>query len=706
MKSMKFFAFLLASGLLALVLSVGMTAKDEADISGAIRSEDQYPAPALDSAGAGEQAAGETGCWIFVGERFVKGKAFRVSAADISNIEADVKGNTLTSVYFQQSGSSTATFTWTASSDLKVLKPGEEIIFNAILSHTGDGYATAGISFQPFGTDPNTGNPNCITALPGWDRVVTRDEHKTSFAVPKGPHFPGGKAELRFDIRPGGDSSSYYRAYDWRPVCPPSSKTPESKAELPPRAASGPILDAAETANAARAVRLAYFQAMYLELDYATAWGPRKLWWTIDEYAVDKLLGAGQVVQKFATAGAQAGGLALAAFLFEQAAETVVKRGLRSFDQFLVGDSLISNLDAVYASTNWDVIDRLPSEEAKLESISKLADIMDNGRRGSAPVKLLDLAIPLSVYANVWSRTNFSLSCSEHVLFRLYELHLAEKSRSLQVYEAKSPISLHLYDAKRRHVGLLAGGAVESAIPGAFYVPETASRPQRIGILNPPPGLVLEISGTGDGSCTFSQAGYVGATRTASGATFPPFAVSRAFRASIGGGQSQLDVDRNGDGAPDSTLTLDKPAGQIRLETVLPPVGADAEPVRVFGNMNGDGVLNGPSKPAMFTVDRPTAVLSIQNYHWNNGRGSAPGTIALRHADGTMYGPWPAKEIDGQGNARNVFWTCEPHVVIKPGTYTIVDSSPATWSHNGGSNGAGFSEIRGGEPVLAGPQRQ
>ena len=63
MKSMKFFAFLLASGLMALVLSVGMTAKDEADISGAIRSEDQYPAPALDSAGAGsrpreKQAAG------------------------------------------------------------------------------------------------------------------------------------------------------------------------------------------------------------------------------------------------------------------------------------------------------------------------------------------------------------------------------------------------------------------------------------------------------------------------------------------------------------------------------------------------------------------------------------------------------------------------------------------------------------------------
>ena len=71
------------------------------------------------------------------------------------------------------------------------------------------------------------------------------------------------------------------------------------------------------------------------------------------------------------------------------------------------------------------------------------------------------------------------------------------------------------------------------------------------------------------------------------------------------------------------------------------------------------------------------------------------GTIALRHSDGTVYGPWQTEGALGQGGVKNAYWFVRPNADIKAGTYTVVDSDPSTWSHNSGSAGAGFTEIRG-----------
>jgi hypothetical protein len=113
-----------------------------------------------------------------------------------------------------------------------------------------------------------------------------------------------------------------------------------------------------------------------------------------------------------------------------------------------------------------------------------------------------------------------------------------------------------------------------------------------------------------------------------------------------------------------------------------------------FKNGNIYAVHNGGSQPT-FSVKVPTLVTKVGNYHWNYGRGARPGKIALRHEDGTTYGPWQANGRSGQGGAPEAYWECPVDLVIKPGTYRVIDSDPATWSQNELTNGAGMSEITG-----------
>ena len=136
-----------------------------------------------------------------------------------------------------------------------------------------------------------------------------------------------------------------------------------------------------------------------------------------------------------------------------------------------------------------------------------------------------------------------------------------------------------------------------------------------------------------------------------------------------------------------------------------PPTDDDASEVEIFDNGNIGGVGNRPTQPTRFTISRPHVITTIVNYHWTNGRGAAPGTIALRGSDGRTYGPWPVTASAGQGGAPNVYWTCNPNVTLPAGTYTVVDSDPATWSQNSESGGQGFTLVKG-YPVGASPVSQ
>jgi hypothetical protein len=114
------------------------------------------------------------------------------------------------------------------------------------------------------------------------------------------------------------------------------------------------------------------------------------------------------------------------------------------------------------------------------------------------------------------------------------------------------------------------------------------------------------------------------------------------------------------------------------------------------------GVENKPTVPTTFTTQAAWLVTEILTYHWNDAQGMlSPGTIGLRAADGTMYGPWQATGLDGQGGVPNVNWVVNPNIIIPPGDYTVIDSDPGTWSQNEETGGAGMSwgmGIRQGNP--------
>ncbi len=128
-------------------------------------------------------------------------------------------------------------------------------------------------------------------------------------------------------------------------------------------------------------------------------------------------------------------------------------------------------------------------------------------------------------------------------------------------------------------------------------------------------------------------------------------------------------------------------------ETVVSgiPLG---DPVAVSDTMNIAGVYNGPTAPTVFTISSPHLVTYICTYHWNNAQGAAPGTIALQHSDGTVYGPWQVSTRPGQGGVPNAYWEVTPNIVIPAGTYTVIDSDPATWAQNQESGGRGMGEVR------------
>jgi hypothetical protein len=120
-----------------------------------------------------------------------------------------------------------------------------------------------------------------------------------------------------------------------------------------------------------------------------------------------------------------------------------------------------------------------------------------------------------------------------------------------------------------------------------------------------------------------------------------------------------------------------------------------APEVTIFTNGNAGGVDNGPTRPTTFTLTMPVQLESLMTYHWNSGRGQPAGTVALEHEDGTRNGPWGVVGEPGQGGVPSAYWYARPHVLLKPGTYTVLDSHPASWAQNAQSGGQGIATVKG-----------
>ena len=158
--------------------------------------------------------------------------------------------------------------------------------------------------------------------------------------------------------------------------------------------------------------------------------------------------------------------------------------------------------------------------------------------------------------------------------------------------------------------------------------------------------------------------------------------------------------DTSGRGASGTVRELNGPQRSGRtnwtriadtVQDTAPVTAPPAPTVQTIGNI--DTVNNGPTRPSTFTLGEARVLTLLQTYHWNNARGATPGTIGLRDASGQVFGPWQASGAPGQGGVPNAYWNTQPNVRLSPGTYTVIDSDPATWAQNARSGGAGHIRI-------------
>lgn len=137
-----------------------------------------------------------------------------------------------------------------------------------------------------------------------------------------------------------------------------------------------------------------------------------------------------------------------------------------------------------------------------------------------------------------------------------------------------------------------------------------------------------------------------------------------------------------------STASMTSPQNQSNRPILSAP------PKTVLNNGNIYAVENRPTQSTKFSLDSPARLVYLFTYHWNYGQGKPAGTVSLQHEDGTVYGPFETVGKPGQGGVPSAYWECEPNTNLKAGTYKLIDSDPATWSQNAGTNGQGIAKVK------------
>lgn len=133
--------------------------------------------------------------------------------------------------------------------------------------------------------------------------------------------------------------------------------------------------------------------------------------------------------------------------------------------------------------------------------------------------------------------------------------------------------------------------------------------------------------------------------------------------------------------------------------TAITPKTSNNPIAKLMDNGNTEGVLNGPTHTLSVSWNEPLFITEIETYHWNSGRGDAPGTIQLVNKETKkVYGPWQAVGSPGQGGVQNAYWKVTVDEVLPAGSYDVVVSNPASWSYNPESKGVGFIRIWGRRP--------
>lgn len=113
----------------------------------------------------------------------------------------------------------------------------------------------------------------------------------------------------------------------------------------------------------------------------------------------------------------------------------------------------------------------------------------------------------------------------------------------------------------------------------------------------------------------------------------------------------------------------------------------------VFDSSKATPVESVPLQPTRFTLRERLSIGSIQTFHWNGGKGATPGSIALQSRDKRLFGPWKAEGLRDAQGVENAYWEVKPDLLLAPGSYTILDSDPVTWSRNPERGNIGIARV-------------
>lgn len=287
--------------------------------------------------------------------------------------------------------------------------------------------------------------------------------------------------------------------------------------------------------------------------------------------------------------------------------------------------------------------------------------------------------------------TSLQTLAPDHYLYQQRMMSPAARKRwvrgAMQRFKTKGhvfvecPVEAYLVDAQGRFTGLK-GGTLAAQVPGCTVLVHPYSPSDLWTQLGYPPGSPLKLVLVGLDA---------GGPATVSVFEDGPPLRGVEYSISLARGQSrQLDLSQ-----------LGAPLGGVAAKPIPIPgkslPEADKEIV-LFKTSNSGEVLNGPRQAIWITFTRPVHLTQIQTYHWNSGRGAAPGKISLiERSSAKVVATWSAQGLEGQGAVKNAFWLVKPNLDVPAGTYRIAVSDHRSWSYNAQSANGGFMILRGWE---------
>lgn len=110
---------------------------------------------------------------------------------------------------------------------------------------------------------------------------------------------------------------------------------------------------------------------------------------------------------------------------------------------------------------------------------------------------------------------------------------------------------------------------------------------------------------------------------------------------------------------------------------------------KVSGKKLEGTLRSNPPRNIRFTVEegKQLKLQAISTFHYNAGKGVAPGTIGITK-DGVTVGTWNATGRNG-----NIWWDAYTDITLYAGKYIIIDSDRETWSC--GDSNSGINQVYG-----------